>query len=151
MSTRPLTSWIAKLTCAMSLVACGSSDEPSGPKGSAGNGGVLGDAGGAPATSGGAGLGGSSGGTAQGGTSNGGQAGSGMNCGIETCSGTKQCCPSTGKCFDPSFEGCNKITCTVTSTDTGGSAGAANCCTMGLLHCAATGVCYHAACVGCCS
>lgn len=158
MSTRPLTSWPAKIACAMTLVACSSSDEPSGPQGSAGSGGVLGDAGGAPATSGtsgtsgNAGLGGSNGGTAQAGTSGGGQVGGGMMCGIETCSGTRQCCPSTGKCFDPSFEGCGKITCKVTSTDTGGSAGAAaNCCPNGLLHCAATEVCYHAACVGCCS
>jgi hypothetical protein len=154
MSTRPLPSWPAKIACAITLVACSSSDGPGGPQGSAGGGGVLGDAGGAPGTSGSAGLGGSNGGTAQAGTSGGGQggqAGSGMNCGLEICSGAKQCCASTGKCYNPSFEPCNRVSCTVTSTDTGGSAGAANCCTMGLLHCAATGVCYHPACVGCCS
>src|SRR5262245_50378617 len=81
MSTQRLTSWPANIVCAIALVACGSSDEPGGPKGAAGSGGMLGDAGGAPGTSGNAGLGGSNGGTAQAGTSGGGQAGSGMNCG----------------------------------------------------------------------
>jgi hypothetical protein len=133
------------------LVACSSSDDTGGGKQPAGSSGQVGDAGGA---SGSAGQGGSSGGSPQGGTSGGGAgAASGQNCGLEICSGTKECCPSTGKCRDPNFEGCAKITCKVTSNDTGGStgaAGAANCCTMGLSHCPSNDLCYHSACVGCC-
>lgn len=80
----------------------------------------------------------------------GGGADAGAFCGVESCSGAKKCCPSTGKCYDPSFEGCAGISCKVTSNESGGAAGAANCCPMNLLHCAANDVCYHPMCVGCC-
>jgi hypothetical protein len=142
--TRPI--WPAWIVSIGVLVACSSSDDTGGGKQPAGNAGQVGDAGGAPSNGG---QGGSSGAFTQGGASGAGAA-SGQNCGLEICSGTKQCCPSTGKCFDPSFEGCGKITCKITSNDTGGAAGAANCCPMSLSHCAANNLCYHAACVGCC-
>jgi len=145
MSTRPASIWSVLVASLGAMVACSGSDEPGGPTGSAGNAGQAGDAGGAPA-----GQGGSTGGSGQGGTSGGGGGATGQTCGVEVCSGTKQCCPSTGSCFDPSFEACGKITCTVTSNDTGGAAGAPNCCPMNLSHCAANNLCYHSACVGCC-
>jgi hypothetical protein len=157
MTLHPQALWPIRIAFSIALVSCSSSDGPSGPAGGGGNtnGGQVGETGGALGISGGAGFGGVSsggqGGAAGGGVPGGGGATSGQNCGIEVCSGARQCCPSTGKCYDPSFEGCGRISCTITSNDTGGGAGAANCCPMNLAHCAANDLCYHPACVGCCT
>lgn len=157
MSIRSFTvSQLVLVLSSVVVLACGGSDDSGSGKGAVtASGGQIGAAGGAGGLASGGtfpGGGGSPGGAPQGGVSGGGQP-SGPTCGLEVCTGSKQCCPSTGKCYDKSFEGCSTISCTITSNDTGGgtgSGGAANCCTMGLLHCASNNICYHPACVGCC-
>ena len=138
-----LATWIA---AALVLLGCGSGDDTgSGSKGASAAGGQSGDAGGVSgASAGGASQGGASGASA------GGAADAGPSCGVESCTGAKKCCPTTGKCYDRSFETCSTTTCTVTSNASGGAAGAPNCCPMNLLHCAATGLCYYPGCVECC-
>jgi hypothetical protein len=148
-------SWLIASITAATAIACGSSDQPAPPASS--------NTGGGPSAGGAAGAAGGlvgSGGTGQsgaGGTNAAGQGGgppTGPFCGLESCSGTKQCCAFTGRCYDPSFEGCQRQTCVVSSNDTGGGTGAggvANCCPMGLSHCPApSNICYHPMCVGCC-
>lgn len=160
MSPHPSFTWIAaSLASTVVVLGCGSSDSGGGQPAAGTTGGAQ--SGGAPASGAGGASGASTnGGTGQGGAmvGAGGEGGSGQFCGLESCSGTKKCCASTGNCYDPSFEGCTIITCTTTSNDTGGAtgtAGAPNCCSgRGLSQCPApTGqasLCYHPMCVGCC-
>src|SRR5689334_14972385 len=133
-------SWLIASITASTVLACGSSDEPkpaaSNTGGGPSAGGVAGSSG-ALVGSGGTGQAGSGGANVAG---QGGAPPTGPFCGLETCSGTKQCCAFTGRCYDPSFEGCQKQTCVVSSNDTGGGTGAGgvgNCCPMGLSHCPA--------------
>ena len=87
----------------------GGSAGASGTGGASGKGGASGT-GGASAGGGASGAGGASG---TGGASGSGavDGGSTIFCGVETCGPDTKCCPSTGKCYDPSTQGCGGFGC----------------------------------------